>query len=185
MVEEKEMFLDLLREVNRVGTEEMIKYLEESGFFESPASTRFHGCYDGGLLKHSLNVCKIFKQYCKNLAIEIDEESIILCSLLHDICKAGAYIKRDTSYLWNKAQPKGHGMLSIERISEFIELTEREKKIIAFHMSIYSSIEFSERGEYTIKDLTTHSGADFAIKLFYFCDEIASHLEKEMKDGAL
>lgn len=185
MVEEKQEFLDLLRKVNRVGTEQLIKYLEESGFFKSPASTRFHGSYDGGLLKHSINVYKIFKQYCKNLAIEIDEESIIICSLLHDICKAGAYIKRDMGYLWNKAQPKGHGLLSLERITQFIPLSEREKKIIAFHMSLYSSLEFSGRGEYTIKDLITHTGADFAIKLFYFCDEIASYLEKEKKDGGL
>ena len=47
----KEKFLELLRSTNREGIEEIIKFMEEStDFFTAPASTRFHGDHEGGLL---------------------------------------------------------------------------------------------------------------------------------------
>jgi len=182
MVNEKEEFIDLIKSTNKVGTKQLLDYLETSGFFESPASTRFHGNYPRGLLKHSLNVYKTFKALNENLKLGLEENSIIICALLHDVCKAGAYIKRDTGYLWNNAHPKGHGTLSVQIISQFIKLTERETKIIALHMNLYQTREFSGRGEYSLRDLTMHSGVDFAIKLFYFSDEIATFLENENKN---
>ena len=54
----KEEFLMLLRSVNREGMDELINFIEKSDFFKAPASTRFHGSYEGGLLEHSLNVLK-------------------------------------------------------------------------------------------------------------------------------
>jgi len=38
----KEKYIELLRSTNAQGIEEVIKYLEESGFFKAPASTSFH-----------------------------------------------------------------------------------------------------------------------------------------------
>ena len=55
----KEEFLMLLRSVNREGMDELINFIEKSDFFKAPASTRFHGSNEGGLLEHSLNVYKI------------------------------------------------------------------------------------------------------------------------------
>ena len=45
---------------------------KETDYLYSPASTRFHGSYEGGLLEHSLNVYDCLKDYlkrerCKNL----------------------------------------------------------------------------------------------------------------------
>ena len=57
----KEEFLKLLRTVNREGIEELINFLEKSDFFKAPASTRFHGDHEGGLVEHSLKVYEIFK----------------------------------------------------------------------------------------------------------------------------
>ena len=37
--------------------EAVIENLEELGFFEAPASTKFHLNVEGGLLEHSWNVC--------------------------------------------------------------------------------------------------------------------------------
>ena len=45
----KEKFLELLRTVKRDGIEDLINFLEKSDFFKAPASTRFHGNYEGGL----------------------------------------------------------------------------------------------------------------------------------------
>mgnify|MGYP000510925829 FL=1 len=40
----------------------LISFLEKTDFFEAPASTRFHGNYEGGLLEHSMKVYEIFKE---------------------------------------------------------------------------------------------------------------------------
>ena len=55
----KEEFLQILRKVKREGIEELINFLEKSDFFKAPASTRFHGSYEGGLVEHSLKVYEI------------------------------------------------------------------------------------------------------------------------------
>ena len=46
----KEEFISLLRSTNREGIEDLISFLENSDFFTAPASTRFHGCVESGLL---------------------------------------------------------------------------------------------------------------------------------------
>ena len=50
----KEEFLTLLRKVKREGIDDLINFLEKSDFFIAPASTRFHGNYEGGLAEHSM-----------------------------------------------------------------------------------------------------------------------------------
>lgn len=89
----KEEFLALLRKTNREGIEELINFLEKSDFFVAPASTRFHGNFEGGLAAHSMKVYEILKHKVENsvIDVEIKEESIILIGLLHDICKTNFY----------------------------------------------------------------------------------------------
>ena len=50
----KEKFLELLRKTKREGIENLISFIEKTDFFTAPASTRFHGSFEGGLLEHSL-----------------------------------------------------------------------------------------------------------------------------------
>ena len=89
----KEEFLELLKKVKREGIEDLINFLEKSDFFKAPASTRFHGDYEQGLVEHSLDVYKILKHKVENCIkpIDIPEESIIIIGLLHDICKTNFY----------------------------------------------------------------------------------------------
>ena len=89
----KEEFLGLLRQVKRDGIENLIQFLEKSDFFQAPASTRFHGNFEGGLAEHSMKVYEILKhkvEHCIEL-INIPEESVIIIGLLHDICKTNFY----------------------------------------------------------------------------------------------
>ena len=74
----KEQFLELLKQVKREGIEEVINFLEKSDFFKAPASTRFHGDHEGGLVEHSLKVYEILKHKVENciMPINIPEESI-------------------------------------------------------------------------------------------------------------
>ena len=52
----KEQFLELLKQVKREGINELIEFIEKTDFFTAPASTRFHGNYEGGLVEHSMKV---------------------------------------------------------------------------------------------------------------------------------
>ena len=63
----KEEFIKIYTEnIKREGAKELLEYLTDESkcdFFSSPASTRYHGAYEGGLLEHSINVYKCLKDY--------------------------------------------------------------------------------------------------------------------------
>ena len=58
----KEQFIELLKTVQRDGIDKLINYLEATDFYKAPASTRFHGNHECGLLEHSLNVYEMLKE---------------------------------------------------------------------------------------------------------------------------
>lgn len=92
-------FEELMRQVNREGKEELLKYIKkETDFFTAPASTNFHLACEGGLLQHSLNVydCLMLKKQnpvWEPILRDVPQESLIIVSLLHDLCKANFYVK--------------------------------------------------------------------------------------------
>ena len=55
-----EQFKQLLRSSQRVGIESVIQNHETLGFFQAPASAGHHLNVPGGLVQHSLNVCRKF-----------------------------------------------------------------------------------------------------------------------------
>lgn len=183
---EKSLCISLLQSTNREGMDKLLQWMEENEYYTSPSSTKFHGAYEGGLLIHSVTIYQVFKDMVKNLHIQIPEESIIICSLLHDACKVNYYIPKSSGgYTTNKEHPAGHCSLSVKIIEQFIKLTDMEKQLISFHMGMYSSHEFMNlsnwsmgKGEYTIKELSDAWNENKVAKMFYFADEIASFIEK-------
>ena len=91
----KEEFIELLKSTNREGMDKLLAWIEKSDFYKAPASTRFHGSYEGGLLEHSLNVYKVLKQKLTQFPfasiLNINDDTLIIITLLHDICKANYY----------------------------------------------------------------------------------------------
>lgn len=145
----KEEFIKLLKETNREGIEKLLEFLEKSDFYKAPASTRFHGSKEQGLLEHSLKVYKILEEKMKHTPIEINipEESIRITALLHDICKTNYYSvdyrnAKNALGVWEKVPyykvddtiPYGHGEKSVMMISEYIKLSNDEKYAIRWHM---------------------------------------------------
>ena len=144
----KEQFIELLKSTNREGMDKLIEFLERTDFYKAPASTRFHGDYEGGLLEHSLKVYEILKEKLANCKeVEASEESIIIAALLHDICKVNYYKTdyrnaKNAKGEWEKVPyytvddtiPYGHGEKSVMMITEYIKLTNEEKYAIRWHM---------------------------------------------------
>lgn len=147
----KEEFIQLLKSVQRPGIDNLINYLEKTDFYKAPASTRFHGNYEGGLLEHSLNVYHLLKEklFHKPFSetVQVSDDTIILITLLHDLCKTNYYTvdfrnKKNADGIWvkepyyavNDTIPYGHGEKSVMMISKFIELTMEEMYAIRWHM---------------------------------------------------
>lgn len=166
----------LLAQTHRKGFDKLFDYMVSSGFFTSPASTKYHGAYAGGLATHSLGVADLFYENLKKLKQldNIPYESIIICSLLHDLCKAGAYIETKDGFEYNKEHPQGHAKLSIKLIEKYIDLTDLERTIIRYHMGYYYTDEISIYiGEYELKDLRQAQNNPL-VKLFHWCDDMDS-----------
>lgn len=150
MNENKVRFLNLLKEsVSRDGITELSTWLEKSDFFTAPASTFFHGNYDGGLLEHSLNVydCLSRKVISLGLSEMYSPETVAIVSLLHDICKVNFYKKgfrnvKDAG-VWTQKEvyeidelfPCGdHADKSVILLQNFIKLEPEEILSIRAHM---------------------------------------------------
>ena len=87
--------------VTRPGADKLLEWLTTTDFYTAPASTRFHGACECGLVMHSLNVYKVMMS--RWLEEGDSRESFALVSLLHDLCKANYYkpgfrnVKNDAS----------------------------------------------------------------------------------------
>ncbi|MCH5324537.1 MAG: HD domain-containing protein [Eubacterium sp.] len=151
----KQRFINIIRDnVKRDGAEKLLEYLtDKSDFFIAPASTRFHGSYDGGLAQHSLNVYDCLKDYLsrersrEQYKMNYSEETIAISALLHDICKANVYVRgtrnvkneqgvweQVPTYFFEDNLPYGHGEKSVYMITGFMRLTREEAFAIRYHM---------------------------------------------------
>lgn len=163
----KNFYIKLLKSVDRPGIDALIDYLQNSDFFEAPASTIYHGSYAGGLLEHSLNVYNMLQWYVANLQDsdfelpKISEESVIIVALLHDLCKVNCYhestrnVKNEQTGKWEKVPcykrepllPMGHGGKSVFIIQQFIKLTPEEAQAIYWHMGAYDTSPYNTLNE--------------------------------------
>jgi hypothetical protein len=142
----KESVLELLARSERQGTTRIMNWLERSDYFTAPASTSYHGNFEGGLAAHSLKVYEEFARQIQHYGLEVPEESQIFTGLLHDACKIGLYIPNvlkggkasDTKpYKVEDHFVVGHGEKSIMMIQQRMDLTEQEMMIIRWHMGPY------------------------------------------------
>ena len=135
----KEEFINLLKSTKREGIEKLLDFLEKSDFYTAPASTRFHGSEESGLLKHSLKVYEILKHKIENniIGLEVPEDTIIITALLHDYRNAKNALgewEKVPYYKVNDTIPYGHGEKSVMMLTEYIKLTNQEKYAIRWHM---------------------------------------------------
>lgn len=152
----KERFINIYNEnIKRPGSDKLLEYLQSdrSDFFTAPASTRFHGAYEGGLCEHSMNVYDCLCSYLERervkneYGLDYSEETIAIVALLHDICKVNLYKtskrnKKDENGKWievpyyeyNDTLPYGHGEKSVYIVSGFMKLTREEAMAIRWHM---------------------------------------------------
>ena len=149
--------------ITRKGCEDLFSFVEKSDFYTAPASTRYHSNYETGLLRHSLIVmfCLAKKRnnpVWKKFLEDYSDETLVLVSLFHDLCKTYFYSptfknvkvykangsKQDAGgrYDWEVQQgyevkdvyPLGHGEKSCYFLTKFIDLNISEYSAIRWHM---------------------------------------------------
>lgn len=191
----KEKIEELLRSTKRAGIEELINHMKENGFFTAPCSTRFHLAEEGGLAKHSFNVCENALKIAYGLGYPISSfrNSIVIVSLLHDLGKMGQFGKAnyvpnmlkgratkanpDPAPKQSEAQPYksnpdlmyvDHEVRSVAITSKFIDLTEEEQQAILWHNGLYGPFKYEIQGNETLLYM-----------ILYFADLWSSRVTEE------
>lgn len=113
------------------------------GFFTNPASTKYHGAYEGGLFDHSLQTAKALVELTEKLNLKWNrKQSPYIIGMFHDLCKCDNYIKDFESDKWIYNPDiiiPGHGDKSVIMLSKYIYLTDEEIACIRWHMGAYET----------------------------------------------
>ena len=157
----KAEFIELLKSTGREGVDDLIEMLDDGKmrFFTAPASVNHHLNSDGGLLQHSLNTCHAALKLREmvigmnpELEHKLNRNSVIIASLLHDICKADIYVptikkRKGDDGLWREVEtydidyrnfPMGHGEKSaMLALMGGIEIYDDELLAIRWHMAAW------------------------------------------------
>lgn len=132
--------------------------LDKMGYFTAPASTKYHGAYEGGLYDHSYAVADQLLVLTERLELKWERPiSPFIVGMFHDLCKCDNYIKRpniveakDKSgnvlkeivtgehYEYNPdIIIPGHGEKSVIMLQQIMTLTDEEIACIRWHMGAY------------------------------------------------
>lgn len=157
-------FMNLMKlpDGTSVVSDDMMEYLMAYGFFTAPASTKYHGNYEGGLLEHSYMVTKYLLTLTQdNHLIWHKSRSPYIVGMFHDLCKIDQYrhpasdlvvdgmlLPDPSKWEYNPdTLLKGHGDKSVMLLSQFYTLTEEEIMCIRYHMGAFT--DKSEWNDYT------------------------------------
>ena len=184
----KEEFIQIYKEnIKREGSAELLEWLQKTDFFTAPASTKFHGACEQGLVMHSISVFHTLVD--KHFDPETDNmESFAICALLHDLCKAEFYkvstrnVKNEETGKWEKVPyyavedkfPFGHGEKSVFLIERFIRLKPAEAMAIRWHMGGFD--EAARGGSFAIS--VAYEKYPLAIKL-HLADLESTYLKEK------
>ena len=121
--------------------------LDDMGYFTAPASTKYHGAYEGGLFDHSLTVAETLEDLTtQNYLWWGRAESPIIIGMFHDLCKCDGYLKDGDGWIYNpNPMLTGHGDKSVMLASTLMQLTMEEVLCIRYHMGA-----FTEKSEWPL-----------------------------------
>ncbi len=144
----------------------LVEDLKANGFFTAPASTKYHGAFEGGLFEHSRNVTQVLITLtADNGLVWQRPESPYIIGMFHDLCKIDLYrhpevappLLADGHELhavevtkWEHNPDvllKGHGDKSVMLLSQYLQLTLEEILCIRYHMGAF--VDQKEWNDYT------------------------------------
>lgn len=157
---------DRLLSTKREGIEDLLQYMADIGFLTSPASTQYHGAYEGALAQHSINVLecaeKLGVAWLGGEEYNKIQNSVVICALLHDLGKCGQFgkplyvpnilksgkVSETKPFETNKdLMTLPHEVVSVIEATKFIDLTEEEQRAIAWHNGLYGCFKYDIQGK--------------------------------------
>lgn len=194
----KENFRELLFSVNspsrKCELENLYDFLEKTDFFKAPASSNYHGNYEGGLVEHSLSVFQnlkmLHKLYESEIPYYVSYDSMIVTALLHDVCKINFYksgtknVKNEETGQWQKEKyyfiddqiPLGHGEKSVIILQQHITLTSNEIYAIRWHMGGFDDTAKSWAGGLALSNAMEKCPL---LALLHMADLATNYINKE------
>lgn len=180
MTDKERLDLMMATNLSEIVKEDFLKWLAENGFFTAPASTKYHGNYEGGLFDHSFMVMNLLVELSAANGLKWKRPaSPFLVGMFHDLCKIDQYridnstpytVGEPTQYEYNpNTMYKGHGDKSIILLSQFTTLTDEETACIRYHMGA-----FTEKEEW--RDYTRAVHAFPNVLWTHQADMLASHV---------
>lgn len=159
----KESYIKAARSnIHRDGIEALLDWLEQTDFYDAPASSMYHGSCKHGLVMHSLNVWVQLRTLNKAFNAGLSEESMAIVALFHDLCKVDFYtestrnVKNERTGQWEKVPYYkrsekfhfgGHGSKSLYLVMNFMNLTPDEAAAINCHMGPWDRQDYGKPGE--------------------------------------
>lgn len=153
--ERRALFIDMAKSAGlpEEVAEDMEVQLDTLGFFVSPASTKYHGNYEGGLFDHCCAVTKeLYALTSNNTLSWMRNCSPFIVGMFHDLCKCDKYrhpviantlggvpIQDSKNWEYVNGSPWGdsHGLKSVAIASTLVQLTQEEAMCIIHHMGAY------------------------------------------------
>ena len=153
---------------------DVLNWLTEHGFFTAPASTKYHGSYEGGLFDHSYSVAQTLWELTIANGLKWERpESPLIVGMFHDLCKTDSYIRDIGEQCWTyntDTMLKGHGDKSVMMLASLMKLTEEEVACIRYHMGA-----FTDKDEW--RDYTRAVNRYPNVLWTHHADMIASHVK--------
>jgi 23S rRNA maturation-related 3'-5' exoribonuclease YhaM len=124
---------DVLLNIIGFNDDQMAK-LRNMKYYSCPASTKYHGNFEGGLIAHSYRVYTTALKINEALKLDLPIRSIAIASLFHDINKLYAYKYDGKKYIKDE-EMLGDGDLSVNMlIANFkLDLNTGEYYAIRYH----------------------------------------------------
>ena len=138
--EELSIYIEMVREENlKTSVINLLKKFPE--FFDGPAARFMHHNYDGGLLEHTVQTCKVVLAIAKTIQEEnvLDMDLLIVGSILHDVGKINCYKNEDGKIeLTNIYREQDHIIDGIKIISQEVDSDKLDDiiHIIASHHNL-------------------------------------------------
>lgn len=145
----KTLFSNYIETLGAPAYSSLFYWCATHNYFTAPASTKYHGNYEGGLFDHSYRVTEHLIELSEKLHLKWERPiSPIIIGMFHDLCKVDLYIENNGDYIYdNNTLLKGHGDKSVMILSTLMQLTEEEVMCIRYHMGAFTDKE--EWSDYT------------------------------------
>ena len=175
------------KNITRPGADRLLNWLETTDFFTAPASTRFHGACECGLVMHSINVYNAMMQQFFHRRVKAPRAtpSAACCTTCarRTFYKVGTRnVKNDVTGQWEKVPfyqvadqlPYGHGEKSVYLIEHFMRLKTAEAIAIRWHMGGFD--DAVRGGSFAVSD--AYNTYPLAVKL-HIADLTATYLMEQ------